>query len=78
MSETLAALGSEKLKPLMTNVVETAQAENIPPHVRDGYIQLFIYLPETFGDGFIPFIGDVILPILKVTASSFSGCSFST
>merc|ERR1739838_26330 len=24
--------------------------------------------PETFGDGFIPFIGDVILPILKALA----------
>ena len=71
MSETLAALGVEKLRTLMTQVVATAQSTDIPPHVRDGYIMLFIYLPVTFGEKFTPFIGDVIMPILKVSVDGW-------
>ena len=50
----------------MPDIVKTAEAPDIPPHVRDGYIMMFIYLPGTFGDKFTPYVGNVIPAILKV------------
>ena len=66
LSETLAVLGVDKLNSLMDQVVETAQDEQIAPHVRDGYIMLFVYLPATFKQDFIPHISSAIMPIIKV------------
>nr|CAB3248538.1 translational activator GCN1 [Phallusia mammillata] len=68
LSEVLYALGTSQLTKLMPEVVRTAQEESILPHVREGYILLLVYLPTTFGDDFVPFIGDVIPPILKALA----------
>ncbi|CAK8692590.1 unnamed protein product [Clavelina lepadiformis] len=68
LSEVLASLGMEKLDKLMPEVIKTAQSENILPSVRDGYIMLFVYLPLTFGDRFVKYIGDAIQPILKALA----------
>ena len=66
LSETLAVLGVDKLNSLMDQVVETAQDEQIAPHVRDGYIMLFVYLPTTFKQDFVPHISSAIMPIIKV------------
>nr|XP_009858208.1 eIF-2-alpha kinase activator GCN1 [Ciona intestinalis] len=68
LSEVIASLGVEKLSNLMPEVIKTAQSDTVLPHVRDGYIMLFVYLPCTFGDDFIPFIGDAIFPILQALA----------
>lgn len=66
MSEVLASLGPAKLSKFMPEIVKTANSDNIPSHVRDGYIMLFVYLPLTFGDAFIPYISAIVQPLLKV------------
>uniref|UniRef100_H2ZRB1 TOG domain-containing protein n=1 Tax=Ciona savignyi TaxID=51511 RepID=H2ZRB1_CIOSA len=67
-SAVLASLGVDKLSKLMPEVIRTAGSDSVLPHVRDGYIMLFVYLPCTFGDQFVPFIGQAIFPILQALA----------
>ena len=38
----MAGLGVEKLEKLMPEIVATASKVDIAPHVRDGYIMMFI------------------------------------
>ncbi|OCT98218.1 hypothetical protein XELAEV_18010449mg [Xenopus laevis] len=68
LSEVMAGLGVEKLDKLMPEIVATASKPDIAPHVRDGYIMMFIYLPITFGDKFTPYVGPIIPCILKALA----------
>ncbi|XP_053558036.1 eIF-2-alpha kinase activator GCN1 [Bombina bombina] len=68
LSEVMAGLGVEKLEKLMPEIVSTASKVDIAPHVRDGYIMMFIYLPITFGDKFTPYVGPIIPCILKALA----------
>ncbi|KAM4708063.1 stalled ribosome sensor GCN1 [Discoglossus pictus] len=68
LSEVMAGLGVEKLEKLMPEIVSTASKVDIAPHVRDGYIMMFIYLPVTFGDKFTPYVGPIIPCILKALA----------
>uniref|UniRef100_A0A8C9FXS7 GCN1 activator of EIF2AK4 n=1 Tax=Pavo cristatus TaxID=9049 RepID=A0A8C9FXS7_PAVCR len=65
LAEVMAGLGVEKLEKLMPEIVATASKVDIAPHVRDGYIMMFNYLPITFGDKFIPYVGPIIPCILK-------------
>lgn len=53
----------------MPEIVATASKVDIAPHVRDGYIMMFNYLPITFGDKFTPYVGPIIPCILKVGTS---------
>jgi hypothetical protein len=57
----------------MPEIIERAIQLDLSPFVRDGYIMMFIYLPLTFGDEFIPYIGQIIQPILKALADD---CEF--
>merc|ERR1719309_648823 len=41
---------------------------DIAPHVKDGYIMMFIYMPGVFPDQFIQYIGQVVQPILRALA----------
>lgn len=50
----------------MPDIVRMASSSEVLPHVRDGYIMLYIYLPGTFEKEFTPFIGDIIPALLKV------------
>ncbi|KAJ3604484.1 hypothetical protein NHX12_029224 [Muraenolepis orangiensis] len=68
LAEVMAGLGVEKLDKLMPDVVQTALKVDMASHVRDGYIMMFIYLPLTFGDRFIPYVGPIIPCILKALA----------
>ncbi|XP_075424511.1 stalled ribosome sensor GCN1 isoform X2 [Ascaphus truei] len=68
LSEVMAGLGVEKLDKLMPEIVATASKVDIAPHVRDGYIMMFIYLPITFGEKFTPYVGPIIPCILKALA----------
>ncbi|XP_053325705.1 eIF-2-alpha kinase activator GCN1 [Spea bombifrons] len=68
LSEVMAGLGVEKLDKLMPEIVATASKADIAPHVRDGYIMMFIYLPITFGEKFTPYVGPIIPCILKALA----------
>lgn len=66
ISEVLFSQGVEYLKQSLPQFVAAAQDVNSPPHVRDGYLMLFVYLPVTFGDQMCSFIGDILPCILKV------------
>ncbi len=68
LSEVFGALGVNKLEKSMPEIIERAAQLDLSPFVRDGYIMMFIYLPLTFGDAFIPYVGLIIQPILKALA----------
>ncbi|GBP56848.1 eIF-2-alpha kinase activator GCN1 [Eumeta japonica] len=68
LSEVVAGLGVEKLHKLMPDIIATAERTDIAPHVKDGYIMMFIYMPGAFTNEFTPYIGQIINPILKALA----------
>ncbi|XP_032513752.2 stalled ribosome sensor GCN1 isoform X1 [Danaus plexippus] len=68
LSEVVAGLGSHKLHKIMPDIIATAERTDIAPHVKDGYIMMFIYMPGAFTDEFTPYIGQIINPILKALA----------
>lgn len=68
LSEVVAGLGVEKLHKLMPEIISTAERTDIAPHVKDGYIMMFIYLPTAFTAEFTPYIGQIINPILQALA----------
>ncbi|XP_021942062.1 eIF-2-alpha kinase activator GCN1, partial [Zootermopsis nevadensis] len=68
LSEVVGGLGVEKLHRLMPEIISTAERTDIAPHVKDGYIMMFIYMPVVFTTEFTPYIGQIINPILKALA----------
>ena len=66
----IGALGIDKLRKYIDEIVETASRPDIPPYVRDGYIMMFIYLPSVFREDFTQFVGPILPTILKVTCSA--------
>ncbi|XP_058447618.1 stalled ribosome sensor GCN1 [Malaya genurostris] len=68
LSEVVGGLGVEKLHKLMPEIIATAERTDIAPHVKDGYIMMFIYMPSAFPNDFTPYIGQIINPILKALA----------
>ncbi|KAI5634478.1 HEAT repeats domain-containing protein [Phthorimaea operculella] len=68
LAEVVAGLGSHKLHKIMPDIIQTAERQDIAPHVKDGYIMMFIYMPGAFTDEFTPYIGQIITPILKALA----------
>ena len=68
LSEVIGGLGLSKLEKFMPEIIATSERSDIAPHVRDGYIMLFIYLPMVFNENFTPFIGQIITPVLKALA----------
>ncbi|KAB7504018.1 eIF-2-alpha kinase activator GCN1 [Armadillidium nasatum] len=68
LAEVVGGLGPEKLHRLMPDIVATAERSDIAPHVKDGYIMMFIFLPTVFEEEFTPYIGQIIPPILKALA----------
>lgn len=52
-------------------IIATAERTDIAPQVKDGYIMMFIYMPGVFNDYFIPYINQIITPILKVSYSLY-------
>lgn len=51
----------------MPEIVKMASSGEVMPHVRDGYIMMFIFLPSAFKEDFTEFIGDIIPIILQVS-----------
>ncbi|CAG9759746.1 unnamed protein product [Ceutorhynchus assimilis] len=68
LSEVVGGLGVEKLHKFMPEIISTAERNDIAPHVKDGYIMMFIYMPSVFTSDFTPYIGLIINPILKALA----------
>ena len=54
-----------------SEIISTAERTDIAPHVKDGYIMMFIYMPVVFTSEFTPYIGQIINPILKVNSFMF-------
>ncbi|CAB4017482.1 eIF-2-alpha kinase activator GCN1-like, partial [Paramuricea clavata] len=65
LSEVLCGLGFDRLSQLMPDVIAATEKTNLPAHIKEGYLMLYLYLPSTFGAEFTPFIGDIIPSILK-------------
>ncbi|XP_050338070.1 eIF-2-alpha kinase activator GCN1 [Bactrocera neohumeralis] len=68
LAEVVGGLGVQKLHQLMPDIITTAERTDIAPHVKDGYIMMFIYMPGPFPNDFTPYIGQIINPILKALA----------
>ncbi|CAG9808270.1 unnamed protein product [Chironomus riparius] len=68
LAEVVAGLGVEKLHQTMPEIIKTAERTDIAPHVKDGYILMFIYMPQAFQEEFTVYIGQIINPILKALA----------
>ncbi|CAG0888179.1 unnamed protein product [Darwinula stevensoni] len=68
LSEVVGGLGPQKLHRLMPDIIATAERADIAPHVKDGYIMMFIYLPVVFKQEFTPYVSQIIVPILKALA----------
>ena len=66
LAEVLGGMGLARLESILPEFIQTAEATAMAPCVRDGYLMLFIYLPEVFGSDFKPFIAPVLSPILTV------------
>ena len=50
----------------MGTVIQTAERQDIPAHVRDGYIMMYIFLPVVFKEDFKQYIGPILPSILQV------------
>lgn len=64
--QVIAALGDQFLEDNLPGVIRITESGTTEPHIRDGYILLYIYLPMALGDRFIPFLSQIIPSILKV------------
>ncbi|CAG5130066.1 unnamed protein product, partial [Candidula unifasciata] len=65
LSEVIGGMGEEKLKKLMGDIIQTAERTDLMPHVRDGYIMTYIYLPSVFGPTFVQYVGPILPSILQ-------------
>jgi hypothetical protein len=59
LAEVVGGLGIEKMEALMPDIIKTSERTDIAPHVKDGYIMMFIYMPTVFPEEFTQYIGQV-------------------
>ena len=65
IAEVVSALGLSKLDDFMEQIILTIDDPSLEPHVKDGYLMLFIYFPIVMQDDFSPYVGLIIGPVLK-------------
>ena len=68
LAEVVGGLGVEKMHELMPDIIRTSERSDIAPHVKDGYIMMFIFMPSVFPSEFTKYIGEIIQPILRALA----------
>lgn len=51
----------------MPDVISTTEKTELAPHVREGYLMLYIYLPGTFREEFTEYIGPILSSIIQVS-----------
>ncbi len=56
----VGGLGVEKMNAVMPDIIKHSERTDIAPHVKDGYIMMFIYMPSVFPDEFTKYIGQVM------------------
>ena len=69
LSEVYAAIGPSKLQEILPQIVCEAMNVDHPPHVRDGYLSIFIFLPLAFGSHFASYVDQIIPAVLQGLAS---------
>lgn len=73
LAEVFGGIGVSQLRSVLPDLIQTTASDSrLQPHVRDGYLMLFIYLPTVFKNDFIEFIGPIIPPILEVSCFAFT------
>lgn len=65
ISEVIGGLGISKLDHFMEQIITTVEKPDLEPHVKDGYLMLFIYFPIVFKQDFVPYIGLIVAPVLR-------------
>lgn len=65
IAEVVGALGPLKLDEFMEQIILTIDDPRLEPHVKDGYLMLFIYFPIVIRDDFSPYVGLIITPVLN-------------
>lgn len=65
IAEVVGALGVSKLDSFMEQIIMTIDDPQLEPHVKDGYLMLFIYFPIVMREDFSPYIGLIIGPVLN-------------
>lgn len=65
IAEVVGALGLTKLDSFMEQIIMTIDDPRLEPHIKDGYLMLFIYFPIVMRDDFSPYIGLIIGPVLN-------------
>ncbi|KAI5477515.1 translational activator [Pseudohyphozyma bogoriensis] len=63
VSEILAGLGTDRLEGLLPTIL--ANTGSPRAYIREGHISLLIFLPTTFGERFVPYLGRIIQPVLN-------------
>ena len=69
ISEVMIGLGPERLRLTMEEVLICLDDDSLLPHIRDGYLMLFIYFPVTMKEEFSDYISPILAPILSGLAS---------
>ena len=67
LAEVVGGLGVEKMNALMPDIIRTSERGDIAPHVKDGYIMMFIYMPTVFPEEFTEYIGQVRAILVSVS-----------
>lgn len=63
LSEVLLALGNERLEAMLEDFIVGTQ--HPLSHVREGHLMLFVYLPVSFRDDFVGYVGQIIPCLLR-------------
>ncbi|PAA50781.1 hypothetical protein BOX15_Mlig013808g2 [Macrostomum lignano] len=69
LSEMIGGMGSAKLESLMPELINTAKQPDIAPHVRDGYLLMFVFLPRVFQTDFSQYVSATLPAILSGLAN---------
>eukprot|EP01135_Chromosphaera_perkinsii_P011402 Nk52_evm47s2391 gene=Nk52_evmTU47s2391 len=64
LCEVILGIGVEKLAQVLPEACRRAENSS-SPYERDGYLLLFVYLPDAFGDAFKEYISSCLPSILK-------------
>uniref|UniRef100_A0A915IIM0 Translational activator GCN1 n=1 Tax=Romanomermis culicivorax TaxID=13658 RepID=A0A915IIM0_ROMCU len=68
LSEVIGGLGETELNKNMPDIIQAAERQDVEPHVKDGYIMMYVYLPTVFGNKFLPYLPKIVPSILSALA----------